>query len=227
MIENANVGSDFGAKLGVRSGLSARGLIRGYWGFQHLRPVNDKQLRRAKTLNEMQSFLAKCRSGRLGSRIMREVRRIGLVDCSLLDAQVWENIVVNVGLDHLLDVTLSGGSQDTTWFVGLKDTGTPVAADTMASHSSWATISPYSDGTDPAWADAGVSSQSVDNSASPAAFNINATDEIFGAFLKDNSTVDGATGILYAVGNFASSRNVENGDTLNVTATFTMADDGV
>ena len=36
---------------------------------------------------------------------------------NLKDYDEWDNIVVNAGLDHLLDVTLSGGTQDTTWFV--------------------------------------------------------------------------------------------------------------
>lgn len=137
------------------------------------------------------------------------------------------NIVVNTGLDELLDVGLSHAATTANWYIGLKDTGTPVAADTMASHASWATISPYSNATDPEWVDAGVSGQSVDNSASTADFTIDATDEVFGAFLKDSNTVDGAAGLLYGVGDFASSRNVISGDTLKVTATFTMADDGV
>ena len=134
------------------------------------------------------------------------------------------NLITNVGLDELLDVGLSHATAEANWYMGLKDTGTPVAADTMASHVSWATISPYSNATDPEWVDAGVSSQSVTNSASTADFTINATDEIFGAFLKNNNTVDGATGKLFSSTDFAASRNVINGDTLKVTATYTMAD---
>ena len=56
----------------------------------------------------------------------------------------------------------------------------------------------------------------MDNSAAKAVFNINATDEVFGAFLKDDSTKGGTAGILYGAGDFGASRNVENGDTLNV-----------
>ncbi len=134
------------------------------------------------------------------------------------------NLITNVGLDEFLDVGLSHATTEANWYMGLKDTGTPVAADTMASHASWATISPYSNATDPEWVDAGVSSQSVDNSASTADFSINATDEVFGAFLKNNNTVDGATGKLFSSTDFAASRSVINGDTLKVTATYTMAD---
>ena len=94
----------------------------------------------------------------------------------------------------------------------------------MASHAGWATISPYSNANDPEWSDAGVSSQSVDNSGSTADFTINETDEVFGAFLKDNNTVDSSSGLLFSSTDFSSSRNVISGDTLKVTATFTMAD---
>ena len=135
----------------------------------------------------------------------------------------FDNLVVNAGLDDSLDKHLKGSAYTAAWYVGLKDTGTPVAADTMASHASWATITPYSDATDPAATFGTVSGQSVDNSASKAVFNINATDTVFGAFLKDNSTKGGATGTLYGVGDFAASRGVANGDTLNVTITCTAA----
>ena len=134
------------------------------------------------------------------------------------------NIVVNLGLDDLLDMTLSGGTPDTTWFIGLKGTGTPVAADTLPSHASWAEITPYA-GNRLAWVDGGVTAQSVDNTASPAAFAINATATAFGAFLAGVNT--GTAGQLYAASDFASSRAVISGDTLNVTGTFTSADDGV
>jgi len=133
----------------------------------------------------------------------------------------WEehfpNIVTTVGLNELLDGVFTAAPAAFLWYVGLKDTGTPVAGDTMASHGSWATISPYSDANDPAWtANGAAASGSMSNSSSKATFAINATDEIFGAFLKNNNTVDSATGLLYGVGDFAASRNVVSGDTLNV-----------
>jgi hypothetical protein len=56
----------------------------------------------------------------------------------------------------------------------------------------------------------------MSNSTSKAVFNINATDTVFGAFLKDNNTKGGATGTLFGAGDFAASRAVASGDTLNV-----------
>jgi len=139
----------------------------------------------------------------------------------------WEekvsNLIVNVGLDDILDKWLKGSGYTASAFVGLKDTGAAIAANTMGTHTEWATITPYSDATDPALTLGSVASQSVDNSASKATFNINATDEVFGAFVKTDNTKGGTAGILFSVVDFGASRNVVNGDTLNVTVTYTSA----
>lgn len=133
------------------------------------------------------------------------------------------NLVTNEGLNHLLDVTLSGGSQDTSWFVGLTDgTPTAAAADTLASHSGWAEISDYDETNRVSWVDGGVSSQTVSNSASPAVFTIDDTVTVGGAFLA--SVNSGTSGILYAVGAFtAGDKALSDDDELSVTATFTAA----
>lgn len=136
----------------------------------------------------------------------------------------FENIVVNEGLDHLLDVTLSAGTPDTTWFIGLKGTGTPAAGDTLASHVTWSELTDYT-GTRQAFVDGGVSGQSIDNVGNEATFPITGSMDVYGAFLCGSTS--GTTELLYAAGDFATNRSVINGDTLEVTATFTTADDGV
>ncbi len=135
----------------------------------------------------------------------------------------FDNIVVTVGLNKLLDATFKTGLTTPAWYVGLKGTGTMVAGDTMASHAGWSEIVPYSDSTRPAFTPGTISSGSVDNTASKAVFNINATSTVYGCFLADNSTKSGTTGILYGGGDFASPRSVINGDTLNVSITLTQA----
>jgi hypothetical protein len=144
-------------------------------------------------------------------------------DGKLKWVEEFDNLVVTAGRDKYLDATLKTGLASPAWYVGLKDTGTPVAADTMASHASWATITPYSNATDPAWTPGSISAGSVDNSASKAVFNINATDDIYGAFMKDNSTKGGSTGILLGAGDFGAARSVVSGDTLNVTVTCSIS----
>ncbi len=136
------------------------------------------------------------------------------------------NIVVNEGLDHLLDVTLSGATQITTWYLGLTD-GTPTVAgaDTMSSHAGWVEVTAYDEANRVTWSDGGVSSQSVDNSASQARFTISANGTVIGgAFLVSNNTKGGSTGTLYAAGAFtAADKDLDDDDTLDVTATFTQA----
>ena len=46
---------------------------------------------------------------------------------------------------------------------------------------------------------------------------------VTGGFLTTNDTKGGSTGILIGGGEFAASRGVANGDTLNVTVTATQA----
>lgn len=146
----------------------------------------------------------------------------------------WEdwiyNLVVNDGLDHMLDVELSAATQVTIWYLGLTD-GTPTVAagDTMASHVGWVEVQAYSEGTRVTWVEAGVSGQSIDNSASPATFTINAdTTVIGGAFLTSSNVKGGGVGFLYAAGAFTTGdKSLDTNDTIDVTATFTAADDGV
>ena len=143
--------------------------------------------------------------------------------------EMWENLIVNEGLNYLLDAGLSGGTQITSWFLGLINASPTIAAgDTMSSHSGWTENTAYDEATREAWTDGGVSGQSVSNSGSPAVFT-GSTDgqTLGGAFLTSNSTKGGTSGTLYAVGEFSTTKNLDDGDTLTVTATFTQADDGV
>lgn len=141
-----------------------------------------------------------------------------------------QNLVVNQGLDHLLDVTLSGATQITTWYVGLTDnTPSPAAADVMSSHAGWTEFTEYSQATRVTWTDGGVSGQSVSNSGSPASFSVNNSTNggLGGLFLVSENTKGGTTGTLYSVVAITGgNRVVNNGDTINATYTFTMADDG-
>lgn len=138
--------------------------------------------------------------------------------------EAWTNIVVNQGLNDLLDVTLSGATQDTTWFVGLLSaTPTVAAGDTLASHAGWTEVTAYDEVNRVAWVDAGAASQSITNSASPAVFTINANGTTMGgAFLAGVNT--GTAGRLYAAGAFtAGNKDLDDNDTITVTATFTAA----
>jgi hypothetical protein len=146
------------------------------------------------------------------------------VTCLDKDGNVkWEenekNLIATVGLNHILDTQFHASTQVTTWYIGLKAAGTPVAADTMASHSSWAELTGYS-GNRPAWTEGAASSGSMTNGTS-VDFTINATATVAGAFL--NTAATGTGGTLYGVVDFSSARAVISGDTLQVTVTVTAA----
>jgi hypothetical protein len=143
-------------------------------------------------------------------------------DGKVIDSWDIENLVTTEGLNTYIDYTLKTGQATPLWYVGLKNTGTPVAGDTMASHGSWTENVTYSEGTRPAFTPGTVSGGSVSNTASKASFSINGTTTIFGAFLTSNNTKSGTTGILLGVGDFGASRSVLSGDTLNVTVTCTI-----
>jgi hypothetical protein len=145
---------------------------------------------------------------------------------NLIREESWENIVVNEGLDHILSSTLAGGTQITSWYVGLTDgTPTTAAGDTMSSHSGWSEVQAYDEAARPGWTAGSVSSQSVDNSSSKATFTINSdSTTIGGGFLVSDSTKGGTSGTLYSVGAFSGGDlTLNNGSTLDVTATFTTS----
>ncbi len=141
-----------------------------------------------------------------------------------------KNLVVNVGLQYMAGTALDGSTaRITTWYVGLKNTGTPSASDTYTSHGTWTENTTYSDATRPIATFAAPSATNpavVTNSANKAVFNINGSTTIYGAFLSNDSTKGGTTGvyILFSANDFTGgSRAVVNGDTLQVTYQFSLA----
>jgi hypothetical protein len=135
------------------------------------------------------------------------------------------NLVVNTGLDDILDKYFKGAAYTASHYVGLLD-GTPTiaAGDTMASHVGWVEVTDYDEAVRQTLTLGAVSAQSVDNSASKASYAINATVTIGGGFITTDNTKGGSTGVLYsAVAFSAGDRAAQAGDTLLVTATLTQA----
>jgi len=134
-----------------------------------------------------------------------------------------KNIVTNEGLDHILDVVLHGTTAVSPWYVGLKNTGTPAAGDTLASHGTWTENTNYT-GDRKEYVEAAASSQSVTNSASKASFSISVDSQtISGAFLAGGAT--GTSDTLLCVADFTGGdKSADNGDTLEVTYTISAAD---
>lgn len=204
--------SDMGLDASVHAGagLALGVTVRHVYEIECLRPVTRLPRRIAQAL---------------GSQRLLEI-----VDRIVPRRRVWqdrvENIVVNTGLDEYLDKTLKGSGYTAAWYVGLTD-GTPTVAagDTMSSHVGWAEVTAYDESVRQTLTLGTVSSQSVDNSASKASFTISTNSTtVGGAFITSDSTKSGTSGTLLGAGAFSGGdKATDDGDTLNVTATLTMA----
>ncbi len=131
-----------------------------------------------------------------------------------------KNLIVTTGLNHILDVEFNGTTQDTTWFIGLKNAGTVAAGDTLASHSGWTENSNYT-GNRKAYTTVSAAAGVITNTASKASFAITTDSQtIAGGFL---ATIDtGTSGILFSAKDFTGgNKSADNGDTLEVTLVIT------
>jgi hypothetical protein len=134
------------------------------------------------------------------------------------------NTVVTAGKNDLLTQYFKGNAYTASWHVGLIDDAgfaAIAATDTMASHPGWAESTAYGNANRAGLILGTVSAGSIDNAASTAAFAINATAAIRGAFIASSNVKGSTSGTLYSAGTFAASRSVAPGDTLNVTVTLT------
>jgi len=138
-----------------------------------------------------------------------------------------DNLVVNEGLNSNLNVYLGATAKIATWYVGLIDNAgfTAIAAGDTAAQingsNGWSELGAYSEAVRQTFTPGVSTAQSLDNSASKAVFNMNATAVVNGAFLVSSDVKAGTTGTLYGAASFSSVKNVDNGDTLNVTVTAT------
>lgn len=153
------------------------------------------------------------------------------VDCIGADGELkwvedFENLVTTQGKNDLLTKYFKGSAYTAAWFVALYNAGTPVVGDTYASHAGYTEDVNYSNANRPTLTLGTAASGSIDNTASVAAFSMNASTTILGcAVVSNNTKNDTAAGgaILYSAGAFSGgSRAVVNGDTLNVTVTLTV-----
>ncbi|MCK5117928.1 MAG: hypothetical protein KAR44_15135 [Candidatus Aegiribacteria sp.] len=138
----------------------------------------------------------------------------------------YTNLVVNVGLDDILDKYWKGSTYTAAHYVGLTN-GTPsfAAGDTMASHAGWTENSNYDEATRETLTLGAVSGQSVDNSASKAVFTIDTdTQTLGGAFLTTDNTKGGSSGTLVGGAAFSGGdKSADDNDVINVTVTITQS----
>lgn len=146
-------------------------------------------------------------------------------DGKVIDEWSQPNLVVNEGLDSLLNIYFHNATQIGTWYIApFEGNYTPVATVTAATITAAATeCTAYDEAARVAYDEAAASSQSITNSASKATFTFNATKTIYGAFLISNNTKSGTTGTLFSAAKFATAKPVVDDDQLLLTYTFTAS----
>ena len=144
----------------------------------------------------------------------------------------WEdvihNIVTTVGKNGVLDTYLGNASAGAV-VMGLKGTGTAVAADTQASHGTWLEVglanAPTYSGNrqSPSFSAAAAG---VKTTSAALTFSMTGSGTVAGCFINigGSSTKDNTTGTLFSAGDFtAGDKIVTSGDTLSVTYSATAA----
>jgi len=146
-------------------------------------------------------------------------------------SDTFHNLVVNVGLQDMNSKYFQGSGYTAAWYLGLVQgpgSGTTfAAADTLASHAGWTELVAGTAYTGNRKAVTFGTATTADpsvitNSASPSSFAmlVNGT-VVAGALLC--SVASGTSGILFSAGDFTGgNKTVDNGDTLNVTYTFSL-----
>jgi hypothetical protein len=155
------------------------------------------------------------------------------VKCHGADGQLkWEddihNLVTTVGLNLTMDTVLGNAAAGAV-VLGLKGVGTPVLADTQASHISWNEVgganAPTYTGNrqTPVFSAASAGAKTT---STALVFAMTGSGTVAGCFINigGSATKDSTTGTLFSAGDFtAGSKTVTSGDTLSVTYTATAA----
>lgn len=127
------------------------------------------------------------------------------------EGRIWRagrtpNGIVTATIDHVWDVAFSNGTPETAWFGGLIGTITSLSpTDSMASHSGWTEATNYSEATRPAWGP-GNSAGGVKTNDVAMQFTISTEQELQGMFLASDNTKGGASGLLWATGQFSTGK---------------------
>lgn len=136
------------------------------------------------------------------------------------------NLMPVEGLDHTIDVLLTGGTRFTSWYIGLfRGNYTPSSIDVMATFPTLATeaTTQYSETTRQLFEPGTIASGAIDNSANKALFTATAAVTIYGGLMASSPTKAATTGPLISAVRFSSPKVLDSaGATLQVTAGFTF-----
>lgn len=145
-------------------------------------------------------------------------------DGVVVDSETVHNLLPTEGANYMLNAAFHGGTQVTSWYVGLYEGNyTPTVADTAAGFPGAATeCTAYVETARPAFTSGAAAAGVIDNSANRAEFTSNANKVVYGGFISSVATKGATTGVLSSAVRFASPRNFDSGSVLRVTAGFTL-----
>jgi len=160
--------------------------------------------------------------------------KIGFVyyfECIGVDGEVrWtaleENLIPNVGRDYILNAALTGGSQLSTWYIGLYENHrTPVVSDTMTSLLADAgEITTYTSagGLRLQLQASPLSNGVYSNTATKAEFTFTSNKTVRGGFIASSAAHGATSGTLLSVVSNTSPKPVAIGEILRVTAGLSL-----
>ena len=155
-----------------------------------------------------------------GGRFHGKLIRAGRV----IDEFEQKNLIVNQGLDYLVNSAFGLVQQIPTWYLApFTSNYTPVGTDTAASipgNAGEATT--YTSPTRLPFTPVEVNQQAT-NAAAPCTFTFNAKTNVYGAFLISSPGQGSTAGTLMAAAQFASLKSPDPNDELVLTYTFGLA----
>jgi hypothetical protein len=145
-------------------------------------------------------------------------------DGNVVESSVEKNLIPIVGMNYIVGaITADGGTTPTgSWYIGLLENYTPVAASTMTNMAAQE-ITGYDEATREAWTHVYDDEYLITNTASKAEFTFSTGDTVYGAFLASSSAKSASTGYLLSAVKFSTARTLTDDGILRITASLTLA----
>jgi hypothetical protein len=135
------------------------------------------------------------------------------------------NMIPDEGRDYILNVALLGGSQFSSWYIGLYEGAhSPATGDNMSAFPATATeiTTAYSESTRVLIVPDALTNGVYVNGAAPATFTFTAAKTVRGGFISSGSVKGGTTGVLLSAVLASSPKTVAAGESLRVTAGLSL-----
>lgn len=129
-----------------------------------------------------------------------------------------DNLLVDAGLDHMLNVVFRNATQMPTWYIAIFGGDVTVLGSwTAATFPGSATeLTAYAEATRPAWTPTAASGGVVSSYTAKASFTANAAITIRGAALLSASAKGATTGTLMAASRFNSEKPLSDTEIIDI-----------